>query len=422
MSIYQEIWDSDQEGSGIPAITTVNQGNQATGYVLVDERGNGRTHKILPQAEIPAAKRETYELAKALFNNYELSQFKSETTTSEEESEIDALMAEVIASEPMKLARQFVEVQTGDNFTDMGWFAKVKTIWFKEFSSRSGIDLSGFEHVVVGEAKGQKLGGYHWWYKYFLDDQFERRPFEDSVDYLGPKYGGAAEGPTVPDVVTIAYNIRATDFTTGQVRTLKKKIGGFWVGPSIEGLMALGTVRFIKGARAPKEAIINGHRYSLELFKDSSGAMMRTFYPKYLGPADGAIEGDIIIPDDDDDKIDDTSSSVPQTSRAVRILAAKVNPKGHDEGLETVTLINTTPAMIEIADWQLVDRNGGAFILGGIQLGSGQTHQAVLPANTCQLSNKGGTITLNDDKGRKVDHVSYTHDDARTQGATVVFS
>ncbi len=420
MSIYQEIWDADQAGSGVRAIGDVAQGDPGSGYVLVDEKGRGKTHKLLPQAEIPAAKRETYELTKALFNNYELSQFKSETTTSEEEAEIDALMAGIIDTEPMRLARSFIEAQTADSFSTMGWYAKVKTIWFKEFSSSSGIDLSGFEHVVVGEAKGQTLGGYHWWYKYFLDDMFELRPFEDRVDYLGPRYGNAPTGATVPDVVTIAYDIRATDFFTGETRTLKKKIGGFWVGPSIEGLMALGTVRFIKGARAPREATINGHRYALELFKDASGAFLRTFYPKYLGPVDGPLNPDIMEPDPDEDVL--ISPMLPQTSRAVRILAARVNPSGQDEGRETVTLLNATPLMIELADWQLVDKNGGAFILGGIQLGAGAVHQAVLPPLTCQLSNQGGSITLNDHKGRRIDHVTYTREDAAAQGATVVFS
>ena len=30
--------------------------------------------------------------------------------------------------------------------------------------------LSGFEHVVVGEQEGAKAQGYHFWYKYYLDD------------------------------------------------------------------------------------------------------------------------------------------------------------------------------------------------------------------------------------------------------------
>ena len=45
-----------------------------------------------------------------------------------------------------------------------------------------------------------------------------------------------------------------------------------------------------------------------------------------------------------------------------------------------------------------------------------------LSGNGAQLSNKGGTITLLNAEGLKVDGVAYTKDDAKAEGKPVVFS
>jgi poly(U)-specific endoribonuclease len=87
----------------------------------------------------------------------------------------------------------------------------------------------------------------------------------------------------VPEVVTLAYRWDAHEAETGQRRTLYNPIGGFWVGCSIEGLMALGLVRFLQRGRT--EAVINGARYEVELYRSPDGQSLRTFFPRFLGLA-----------------------------------------------------------------------------------------------------------------------------------------
>ena len=41
----------------------------------------------------------------------------------------------------------------------------------------------------------------------------------------------------------------------------------------------------------------------------------------------------------------------------VRIAGALVNPFGHDPGLESVTLVNLSPEPLDLAGWQIADRN-----------------------------------------------------------------
>jgi hypothetical protein len=60
-------------------------------------------------------------------------------------------------------------------------------------------------------------------------------------------------------------------------------IGGSWIGCRIEGLMALGTVRFFERGRI--ETTINGVRYQIELYRSPDGRSLRSFFPRFLGLA-----------------------------------------------------------------------------------------------------------------------------------------
>ncbi|MFF2372035.1 DUF2278 family protein [Agromyces sp. NPDC058110] len=104
----------------------------------------------------------------------------------------------------------------------------------------------------------------------------------------------------------------------------------------------------------------------------------------------------------------------------VRIVGALVNPVGPAPEAETVTLINTTPAAIELAGWELADRqkHRGPVPVG--TLAPGATVAFAMPSGV-ELGNRGGILTLLDEQGLKVDGVAYTADDARNEGWTIVF-
>ena len=105
----------------------------------------------------------------------------------------------------------------------------------------------------------------------------------------------------------------------------------------------------------------------------------------------------------------------------LRIVAALVNPAGHDPGLERVVIVNTTPETIDLSGWAIADKNKRKTILAGPAVAPGAAHPIVLPADGAQLSNEGGIITLLDPNGIKVHGVSYTRQDAARQGWTIVF-
>lgn len=113
------------------------------------------------------------------------------------------------------------------------------------------------------------------------------------------------------------------------------------------------------------------------------------------------------------------TSAGPVRDGVVRIVAALVNPEGPAPERETVTLLNTTPEAIPLAGWSIADRNTRTHRLEGT-LAPGAARVVAL-SQEVQLGNRGGIITLLDDRGLKVDGVSYTREQASREGWTLVF-
>jgi hypothetical protein len=103
----------------------------------------------------------------------------------------------------------------------------------------------------------------------------------------------------------------------------------------------------------------------------------------------------------------------------VRIVGALVNPIGPAPEPETVTLLNASPESVELTGWEIADRlKNKQSITGTIAAGSTLTVSVEPPV---QLGNRGGIITLLDNRGLKVDGVSYTEQQAQREGWTLVF-
>jgi hypothetical protein len=287
-TIWQEIWDADQAERGLPAILMDQRGDPATGFVRIDERQDASAdHRLFAEVQIPDSKRLTYDLCRGLFDNYRLDQTKAEDTTPEEAREILALLDAITDSAPMQLACGYLEERQGRPCTREQWQEALYAIWFRPFDLGRNRDLSGFEHVVVGEQKGGDVSGQHFWYKYYLDD-LGVLSGEDDIDWDGSRYERrdgplSALGRKVPEVATLGYRWDAYDQESNARRPLVQVVGGFWVGCSVEGLMALGTVRFFESGSV--EAVINGARYQIDLYRSPDNQSLRTTFPRFLGLA-----------------------------------------------------------------------------------------------------------------------------------------
>jgi hypothetical protein len=292
-------------------------------------------------------------------------------------------------------------------------------MWFRTFRGGGDPALSGFEHVFVGEQQGPKVQGYHFWYKYYLDDGMAQREGtraafpgldDDRIVYLRGAYKDGQE--RFAESVTISYKWMAPDYDAQVLRPLTKPTGGFVVGCSVEGLMALGTVRAHLGARAPKEAVINGARYELKVFRSANNQHIRTFYPMYLGPATD------VTPPPDGQPLPD-----PIGNSKVRILAALVNPGGNDQGEEHVILANGGAEEVSLAGYVLRDVNRKRLPIpdGSAPIPAGSAVTVRLPRGSIELSNKGGEITLLAPDGRVAHRVSYSKAQAKREGELIYF-
>ncbi len=144
--------------------------------------------------------------------------------------------------------------------TDM---AQLKKNWFG-----SGL---GFEHVIAGEVKGSKISGFHWWYRFYVDERKGNADVLSSVAGIGNQkiYTGSFLWDADGD---------------GPLPKAKKPKGGFINGNSVQAMLALGHIA-VEAARSVGsvpgslsfKASINGEEFNWQLY--TMGGNIRSLYP-----------------------------------------------------------------------------------------------------------------------------------------------
>jgi len=163
--------------------------------------------------------------------------------------------------------------------------------------------LSGFEHTFVGErrADGQVMG-YHFWYKYYVDDSTENAEGQDAIDF-----GRRLDDATSDDYVAIRFTQYLDTDHDGKIdgandAHLYKSCGSFFVGCSAECKMAIGLIAYYEGKAAFAArrgnnrrhddvgddsegilAVINGHKFKLSMHRGGAKHQhCRSFYPELI--------------------------------------------------------------------------------------------------------------------------------------------
>jgi poly(U)-specific endoribonuclease len=281
VDIYQAIWDADMKGNGIRPISTTENRDISEGYVVVDMESCNPEHRIFKEVHIPDKKRSSYRLIEKLFDNYTLNEINKEKNTTNESKEVEEFLIMAINSPPVKIAKKFIEEKSNKEFNKLQWYTYLHDLWFRQFNLESGKDLSGFEHVFIGEQKRRKLVGYHFWYKYWLEDNADLNKHDrDQIELTCVNFN--EQKPATPYVITVGYHLKAFDYEKKRFIKILKKRCAFFVGISAEGLLALGTVRAMPQEDVPENFVINDVHYKLELFRSPDDKSIRTFYPIYV--------------------------------------------------------------------------------------------------------------------------------------------
>ncbi len=216
--------------------------------VDVEKNEGLRTTLFKPIAEkVPASYEAAYRLAV---------QFDPRVGTDDNDrlsKDIDAYLASIANDPVIKQALS----STGTTMSDL------KRNWFG-----SG---AGFEHVICGEIKGTGVSGYHWWYKFYRDEQNGNAKYVSTLDNAGSEFAYTGAFTWDPD-------------GSGPLPNAKKKKGGFTVGCSAQALLALGHIA-IESARKlgsvpgalTFDAAVNGRTFTWQLY--TMGGTIRSLYP-----------------------------------------------------------------------------------------------------------------------------------------------
>ncbi|WP_164828036.1 hypothetical protein [Paenibacillus ehimensis] len=293
---FEEIWHADMNnGNGLlPLIKGVSddEKNEQQGYVIVNqnpfprgqkrERSQTRQVNVLEEVHIPDKKLESYSLFKKLHDNYDWRRNKNDETPQAELDEVNEFLNFAIKTAPMKIARDFAidKGKISSTSSDEAWINELKSIWFNQYRRNS---TSAFEHVFIGE-QGEEgsLSGHHSWYHYHINDgPFEVTHQEDKIRFLEEVEVITSEKSRKAEIITIKYIYSASD-ENGRTDLMKSK-GGFFVGLSTEGLLAMGTVGFLDPKqRAAIPFVLNGENYSMTVWKTQDNRQdPRTFFPKF---------------------------------------------------------------------------------------------------------------------------------------------
>ena len=130
--------------------------------------------------------------------------------------------------------------------------------------------------------------------------------------------------------------------------------------------------------------------------------------PELSIPDTGSIKAWAVVADD-------------SPTHLATIISAMVNPLGNDRGHESVTILNTSADTLDLSGWSLRDERERSQAISG-QVRPSETITIALDGASMRLTNTGGTITLLDDHGWKVDGVAYTAAQAGVEGRPVVFN
>lgn len=316
--IYQEIVAADANRLTLTRRGAGGRWIDAGADIRLDEQrvATSVTRDAAPRPLFAAVDEEklrepTFRTFFALLDNYEPRVGKRETSSAEEEAEIEAFLDAAFASAPMRRALQYLrdDLQMVDDWDEAR--RDVRAMWFDFYTNHFGGHpdpfVSGFEHVFVGEATFDPdapnivgdIGGYHNWLKFYWDEQAGR------VNYLGYNYGSPAvgdAGSANPQIATIrmTWEIHERDNgRTTRYRVAKRPRGGFFVGLSPECELALGTVACYEAQAGrfrgdgKKRVTLLGAEIELTLYRNvtrsgEDGQRIRTFYPAFLRDAEAA--------------------------------------------------------------------------------------------------------------------------------------
>ncbi|XP_071484090.1 poly(U)-specific endoribonuclease-like [Diadema antillarum] len=217
-------------------------------------------------------KRPTFKRFMALLDNYSTETGVSEVVTPEEIKEnqcfIDAIMETKVMQQAHEVLRERGKVPPDVR----GFKHALYDLWFKLYARTRGMgraagDSSGFEHVFVGETRGDKdVIGFHNWIQFYLE---EKRGNVDYKGWIPPRSSSRKDrqADNTAQLVSLQFTWK------GQV----KPVGSSFIGTSPEFEMALYTVLYYIGNKGDNHLEIG--RYNVNITVHKMGEKLGSSFP-----------------------------------------------------------------------------------------------------------------------------------------------
>jgi len=299
--IYEQILITDQKYNGVKAISSssfsklkpdeVSYFTQKTGCVIFNEEGTSKD-PIFNKVYIPKDKCGTYLLCQKLFENHKLLQRmppldkdKYSQLLKEDKDDVNNLIEGIYSKPILQQVREIVSITMNDD----EWKSYLKKLWWQRHETESAHDardLCAFEQIILGGRKRSTPNflPYSFWFKYYFDEI--QRDAIEYPNYFKSKIVNKMSNKPVTEFIEIMYQYYAKDTNSKKDEKLCVTYGGgFFVGISIEGMIALGTLLHFYGRTI--QTSIFGVTYDLyvriEQDKTTDEKCLRAFNPRFIG-------------------------------------------------------------------------------------------------------------------------------------------
>ncbi len=420
MNIYEELWDLDQRENGMTVSCRDQSGKwiNPDADILVEEqnkytRGTDKApNPLFYHVNEEKLQGETYTKFISLLDNYLINPFDLEDDLNSNRTEIIEIrefLNRIIRTSVMDRAYEYITGELGESFTIDIFKTELIRIWFELFDNyyngNKTPGCSGFEHVFVGEGKKNDksgIGGYHYWLKFFLDET------EGTADFKGYNYKGSQVpemGSSNPDITTISMEWLTND-SRKRASLKRKDLGGFFIGLSPEGQIAIATVLFYESLNnsgnftggTDRKTVIKGQLYSLVMYretplnkKNNSGSKIRSFFQKYLKP---------------ESQEEHSSNYSENTTNRITISKALINPSGYDSGKEWIEINNNSKNRISLKDWKMMNKLKEIYKLEG-EIDPNKSIIIYPSDKSFKLTNKSGIIKILNGNNKVETEIKY---------------
>ncbi|ELU16063.1 hypothetical protein CAPTEDRAFT_223490 [Capitella teleta] len=258
--IMQELWDSD--ASRLPSQAyQVNLQSRVTQEDFQDKAPQRFFTSVLPSLETHS---NTFRTFINLQNDFIAETQVDDPLHEDKQEDIDDFLAAVLNTNLTRTTHYFLNQMGAVGSEEADMRKLLHDVWFVPYSRSkkfTGKDSSGFEHVFVGETRGEKVIGFHNWIRFYL----EERKLDDVINYHG--YISVTE----PEVIAVQFSWQGK----------RKNLGTFFLGSSPEFDLCVYTICFVLQPNQRCSFSIHHNPVTIQTFDMTSvpGLQLGTAFP-----------------------------------------------------------------------------------------------------------------------------------------------